>query len=173
MTQKKKYSSTGEDMERKLARVMERLGVEKYDYDWAQRRGGAECYVEMVYRGAAYRFENSAAKSAANGRGLVYASDLFASVVYALEGLARAVEQDIFTLDMLLKGVPSLPAGKPLEPCFQRMGFTERPESVDVVKAKYRMLAKVYHPDACGDPEAFRLLTEDYKACLGLMEAIV
>ena len=172
MTQKKKYSSTGEDMERKLARVMDRLGVTKYDYDWTQRRGGAECYVEMIYHGTAYRFENSAAKSAANGRGLIYASDLFASVVYALEGLARAVEQNIFTLDMLLKGVPSLPAGKPLEPCFLRLGFTERPASIDVVKAKYKTLAKVYHPDAGGDPAEFRSLTEAYNTCLKLLEAI-
>lgn len=171
MEKKKKYVATGEDMERKLARVMDRLGVEKYEYDWSQRRGGADCYVEMIYHGRAYRFENSAEKSAKSGRGLIYASDLFASVVLALEGLARAVEQDIFTLDMLLSGVPSLPAGKPLEQCFQRLGFTERPTSADEVKAQYKRLAKLHHPDAGGAPDVFRQLTNDYNECLKMMEA--
>ena len=106
---KKQYSSTTEDIEKKLHRVMGRLGVEKYDYNWTQSRAGGSCYVEMLYKGSTYRFENDAQKSAKCGRGLTYVSDLFAAVVYSREGLVRAVEQGIFTLDMLLTGVPALP----------------------------------------------------------------
>lgn len=169
MSGSKKYSATLEEMEAKLGRVMERLGVQKFDYNWSQSRGGGSCYVEMLYQGSVYRFENSAAKSAECGRGLTYVSDLFAAMVYSLEGLARAVEQGIFTLDMLLAGVPSLPAAPPLEPCFAALGFSERPASAEEVKAQYRRMAKVMHPDQGGDEAAFVALKENYEACLERM----
>lgn len=170
---RKHYSATFEDSEKKLARVMERLGVEKYQSNWSQGKDGSSCYVEMVYGGRAYRFENSTEQSAASGRNLTYASDLYAAVVYSLEGLARAVEQGIFTLDMLLAGVPALPAGKPLEPCFIALGFSKRPANAAEVKGHYRRMAKVMHPDAGGSEAAFRALTENYKRCLEAVENAV
>lgn len=167
---KKQYAGTTEDFEKKLGRVMERLGVEQYQSNWTQSKGGSSCFVEMRYGGAAYRFENSTEKSAKCGRNLVYVSDLFAAVVYSLEGLARAVEQGIFTLDMLLAGVPALPEATPLEPCFTALGFTERPESTEAVKAQYKRMAQVMHPDKGGSEEAFTALTENYQACLRAVE---
>ena len=89
---------------------------------------------------------------------------------YDVEGLARAVEQGIFTLDMLLVGVPALPAAAPLEPCFQALGFTKRPADVETVKDQYKRMAKVMHPDAGGSKAAFNDLIENYTACLGAME---
>lgn len=68
----RKYKGSREEYEQKLGRVMGRLGVQVYDYDWS-RRG---CWVQMVYAGRAYRFENSVDKSAESGRlsnlGLLY-----------------------------------------------------------------------------------------------------
>lgn len=169
---KRKYAATQEELEKKLARVMERLGVEKYSYDWQQARGGASCYVEMLYGASVYRFENSSEKSRESGRDLVFVMDLFAAVVYALEGLARAVEQDIFTLDMLLKGVPSLPAAQepPLEGCFRQLGFDHRPRDAEEVKERYKQLAKGRHPDGGGTALAFQLLSENYQLCLEKMK---
>lgn len=167
---KKQYSGDTAAFEKKLGRVMERLGVEKYQSDWTQRKGGSSCFVEMQYGGSTYRFENSTEKSAACGRNLVYVSDLFAAVVYSLEGLARAVEQGIFTLDMLLAGVPALPAAPPLEPCFQALGFAERPSDAEAVKTQYKRMAQALHPDKGGSAEAFTALTENYHACLLAME---
>lgn len=163
---KKQYAADTSALEKKLSRVMERLGVEKYQYDWSQSRNGSNCYVEMIYDGHVYRFENSTDKSKKAGRGLVYVSDLFAAVVYSLEGLARAVEQDIFTLDMLLSGVPSLPAASPLEPCFEVLGFSERPTDQQDVYAQYKKMAKQVHPDAGGSEEDFIKLTAAYHDCL-------
>ncbi len=168
---RKQYAASLEDLEKKLGRVMERLGVEKYQSNWTQGKGGSSCYVEMRYGASTYRFENSSAKSAACGRNLTYVSDLFAAVVYSLEGLARAVEQGIFTLDMLLVGVPALPeASKPLEPCFAAMGFTEMPSSPEQVKVQYRLMSKVLHPDAGGDAAAFSALARNYEACLAALK---
>lgn len=169
---KKQYSSTLPDLEKKLKRVMERLGVANYEYDWTQRKESSTCYVEMRYGGRAYRFENSSEKSRASGRGLVYVSDLFAAVVYSLEGLARAVEQGIFTLDMLLTGVPALPEASMLEPCFAALGFSERPADAETVKAQYRRMVKVMHPDAGGNAAAFETLKQNYEACLAVVEGV-
>lgn len=157
-------------LEKKLGRVMERLNVEQYSYDWTTQRTGSSCYVEMRYGASTYRFSNSTEKSAKCGRNLTCVSDLFAAVVYSLEGLARAVEQGIFTLDMLLAGVPALPSAPPLEPCFAALGFDARPEDIDTVKAQYRRMAKVMHPDKGGSEEAFTALTKNYNACLLMME---
>lgn len=168
---RRQYSASFEDLEKKLGRVMDRLGVEKYQSNWTQGKNGSSCYVEMRYGASTYRFENSTAKSAACGRNLTYVSDLFAAVVYSLEGLARAVEQGIFTLDMLLVGVPALPeASAPLEPCFTAMGFTEMPSGAEQVKAQYRIMSKVLHPDAGGDAAAFSALTRNYEACLAALK---
>lgn len=169
MATRKQYTGTTEDFEKKLGRVMTRLGVDKYQSNWTQGKGGASCFVEMMYGGKVYRFENSSEKSAACGRNIVYVSDLFAEVVYSLEGLARAVEKGIFTLDMLLAGVPALPSAPPLEPCFVAMGFSSMPQGEVEVKEQYRRLARVMHPDAGGDEEAFKTLSKNYDACLEIV----
>lgn len=167
---KKQYTGTVEDFEKKLGRVMGRLGVEKYQSNWSQGKGGASCHVEMMYGGKVYRFENTSQKSADCGRNLYYVSDLFAEVVYSLEGLARAVEKGIFTLDMLLAGVPALPAAPTMEPCFVAMGFSAMPAGENEVKEQYRRLAKVMHPDtAGGSEEAFVALNRNYEACLEIV----
>ena len=167
----KQYSMTLEEAEKKLGRVMDRLGVEKYQSSWTQGKGGSSCYVEMRYGASTYRFENSTAKSAACGRDLTYVSDLFAVVVYSLEGLARAVEQGIFTLDMLLAGVPALPeVSEALDPCFAAMGFSTMPSSAEQIKEQYRRMSKVLHPDAGGDAAAFATLTRNYEACMAALK---
>lgn len=160
-TMVRKYKGSREEYEQKLGRVMNRLGVQVYDYDWS-RRG---CWVQMVYAGRAYRFENSVDKSAESGR-LSNVTDLFAQIVLALEGLARAIENGIFTLDMLMAGVPALSAAADIPDCFKAMGFERLPEDADSVKAKYRELAKNAHPDAGGDEEAFLLLRANLNKCL-------
>lgn len=158
----KQYCASFEDLEKKLERVMVRLGVEKYQSNWTSGKNRSSCYVEMRYGASTYRFENSSEKSAACGRGLTYASNLFAAVVYSLEGLARAVEQGIFTLDMLLVGVPSLPEAAVLPPCFAVLQIFEwagMPTEADV-EASYKRLCKVTHPDAGGSDAAFMALTQ-------------
>lgn len=170
---KKQYSGDTAAFEKKLARVMERLGVEKYTYDWTSGRAGSSCYVEMRYGASTYRFENSSEKSKTCGRNLTYVSDLFAAVVYSLEGLARAVEQGIFTLDMLLTGVPALPEAVQIEPCFAALGFSQMPSTEEEVKAQYRHMAKAMHPDYGGDDTSFAELTENYNACMGALKGAV
>lgn len=165
MGQKKKYSGGFEFYEDKLVRVMERFHVDNYTYDWSR----TNCFVQMQIYGQVWRFENSLEQSANCGRNLKYVSDLFAEVVLTLEDLARATEKGLVSLDMLLKGIPSLPAGKVMEDCFRILGFSERPTDTEDVIKQYRHMAKVMHPDAGGNIEAFHSLRTNYEQCLTLL----
>lgn len=89
----------------------------------------------------------------------------------AREDLARASSRGLFDFAEIVSGLPSLPEGAVgLEPCFASLGFSRRPESIEEVQSRYRQLAKVMHPDAGGDADAFQLLGENYRKCLELME---
>lgn len=106
----------------------------------------------------------------AHGVNIRYGSDVFAQVVLSLEDLARMVERGIYDLSTWVAGMKYLPAAPKMEPCFAAMGFSERPTDAEAVKAQYKRMAKVMHPDAGGDAAAFAVLGENYRRCLELLE---
>lgn len=161
----KQYASP-EAYEAKLEKVMARLGVERFDYDW----GRFECRVTFTYKGQPYRFSHSVENARAHGIDIKYGSDVFAQVVLSLEDLARMVERGIYDLATWVAGMKYLPAGEKLEYHFACLGFSEMPKTVDEVKAQYKRMAKGMHPDAGGDAAAFSALNENYKWCLDMME---
>lgn len=65
----KQYGSA-QSYESKLARVMERLGVKEYDYNF-DRHG---CWIEFRYRGELYRFDHLVIKAKTWGVNLTYGS---------------------------------------------------------------------------------------------------
>lgn len=167
MAGKKLYSGGFEEYEKKLRTVMEKIGVEKFNYDWNRQ----SCFVELICRGRAFRFEKSLEDAARRRERITCVSDLFAQIVLMLEDLARASSRGLFDFAEIVSGLPSLPEGTAgLEPCFISLGFSRRPESADEVRSRYRQLAKVMHPDAGGDAGAFQLLSENYWKCMELME---
>lgn len=166
MAGKKLYSGGFEEYEKKLRTVMEKIGVEKFNYDWNRQ----SCFVELICRGRAFRFEKSLEDAARRGERIACVSDLFAQIVLMLEDLARASSRGLFDFAEIVSGLPSLPEGAArLEPCFASLGFSRRPESAEEVQSRYRQLAKVMHPDAGGDADAFQLLRENYLKCVELM----
>jgi hypothetical protein len=150
---KKRYASADE-YEKKLHRVMRRLGVKKYEWNWD--RWGA--YVQFEYKGELYRFEHSVAKAQARGLKLQYGSDAFAQIVLSLEDLARMVERGIYDLSVWAAGLKMLPPAVDLPDCFRYLGFKQMPKTVDEVKERYRELAKIMHPDTGGSEEEFEKL---------------
>lgn len=96
----KKQYGTADAYERKLNRVMERLGVESHNFNW-DRWG---CWIEFRLKGDLYRFDHSVDKARARGVELRYGSDAFAQVVLALEDLARMVERGIYELSTWVAG---------------------------------------------------------------------
>lgn len=152
---KKKYGSADE-YERKLARVMERLGVEQYNWNW-DRWG---CWVEFRYRGELYRFEHSIEKAKVRGIELRYGSDAFAQVVLALEDLARMVERGIYDLGTWVAGMKYLPPAVEVPSFFRFLGFEQIPSEPEEIRERYRQMAKQMHPDAGGSEEDFMRLRD-------------
>lgn len=155
MGTKKQYASP-DTYERKLEKVMERLGVDSYDYNF-DRHG---CWVQFRYRGDLYRFDHSVEKAKDRGVNLTYGSDAFAQVVLALEDLARMVERGIYELSTWVAGMRYLPPPVEVPSFFKFLGFTEIPASAVDVKDRFRTLAKTMHPDTGGNEDDFLALKD-------------
>lgn len=160
MANKKKYASADE-YENKLARVMAKLGVDKYTYDWTR----TDTYIQFFFKGNMYRFENSFDKAKEHGQHIAYVSDLFAQLVMALEDLARISQRGIYDLQVWIEGMKQLPQGSSIPPYFAAMGFENVPTDEEELKAQYRRMVKVVHPDAGGTDAAFRALKNNYILC--------
>lgn len=152
--------------EAKLEKVMGRLGVESYDYDWSRK----ECWVSFMYKGRHYKFSHSLNNAQAHGVNVKYGSDLFAQVVLSLEDLARMVERGIYDLSTWVAGMQYLPAPEKIPECFVILGFERVPENPEEVKTKYREMVKIMHPDNGGTEAAFIALQEAQKAALEYLE---
>ena len=154
MAAKKQYADV-DFYENKLKKVMERLGVSQYDYNWSRH----DAFVSFYYKGQAYRFEHSVEKVNALGKiKLTYGSDVFAQLVLALEDLARMVERGIYDLSVWCAGMKFLPQKKELPSCFQKLGFDislEDYPSLEDVECAHKIMNKRTHPDNGGSIEDF------------------
>lgn len=143
--------------EKKLNKIMEKLNIEKYNYDW-NRHGG---FVEFWYKDEFYKFEHTVEKAKAKGIKLVYGSDAFAQIVLALEDLARITNRGIYDLQSYIQGVKALPEAALVLPGWAlRLHFEYLPESYQEVKRQYRKMAMVMHPDKGGDAVLFNQLQD-------------
>ena len=146
------YRGDGEYYEAKLHRVMKRLGVQDYTWDWSRW----SCWVQFRYKGQLYRFEHSVQKAQEHKQRIRYGVEAFAQLVLALEDLARLVERGIYDLQQWIEGMKALP--EPLPSWCAILGFDHLPKTVEEVHARFRELAKQRHPDAGGSPEQFQAL---------------
>lgn len=147
MGAKKQYGDS-DSYERKLERVMERLGIGAKDFNYNFDRFG--CWVEFRYRNELYRFEHSLEKAKAKGIDLRYGSDAFAQVVLSLEDIVRMIERGIYDLSTWVAGMKYLPPPVEIPSFFRFLRFEQIPAGPDDVKERYRQLAKTMHPDAGG-----------------------
>ncbi|MEG1391240.1 MAG: J domain-containing protein [Angelakisella sp.] len=162
----KQYSNSV-NYEQKLKNVMERLGIEKYNYDWTRQN----CFVEFYLGGQFYRFEHSLEKAKATGQKIQWVSDLFAQLVLTLEDIARMKERGIYELGTWIEGLKALPPAESIPSCFTVLGFTVIPTREELSK-RYKQLAKISHPDVGGDPAAFNLYRENYEDCLETLKGV-
>ena len=164
MTAKKKYASP-DAYEAKLERVMERMGVESYNYNWDR----FSAYVEFRRQGQLFRFDHSVDKASAKGIKLTYGSDVFAQLVITLEDLARMGERGIYELQTWLEGMKFLPPPEILPECLKVLGFESIPAGAEEIKARYKTLAKQLHPDVGGSQEAFIAIQEAAQQAIDFM----
>lgn len=136
--------------EKKLDVIMQRLGVEKYNYNWDR----FSCWIEFWYNGQLYRFEHSKENAQKHNTNIQYGSDCFAQVVLTLEDIARMTERGIYELQTWVAGLKALPSRKEIPRCFIALGFQEIPDA-EQLRKRYLQLVKTAHPDAGGSDEFF------------------
>lgn len=161
-----KQYSNNVNYEKKLQGIMERFGVDEYNYDWTRQ----DCFVEFRLKGQYYRFEHSIKKAQAAGQKIQWVSDLFAQLVLTLEDIARMTERGIYELSSWIEGMKALPPTKQISECFKVLGFADVPTK-DELSKRYKQLAKVTHPDMGGTNEAFAVYRENYEKCIEQLEA--
>lgn len=144
--------------EAKLEKVMQRLDVEKYDYNWDR----FSCWVEFFYKNQLYRFEHSVENAKEHGVKVKYGSDIFAQLVLTLEDIARMTERGIYELQTWVAGLKALPKPKEIPNCYRILGFTDIP-TYEELKKRYRTLAKASHPDNGGKEQDFIKINSAFK----------
>ncbi len=149
------YKKSVDWYEKKLPRVMERLGAEDYRFDW----GRWEAWVEVRYKGRWRRFSHSVQKARETGTELKDGRQCFARLVLTLEDLARMVTHGIYDLEVWISGIPLLPPASELPQEFALLGFERIPDTEEEIRERYRTLTKRYHPDHGGSDAAFQVLT--------------
>lgn len=156
--------------EGKLERVMDRLGVgEDYNYNFDRH----QAWIEFRYHGQLHRFDHTVEKAQSAGQNLSYGSDCFAQLVLALEDLARIVERGIYEFGTWVAGMRYLPPPVEVPECFRVLGFQEMPGNSREVQARYKTLAKQYHPDNGGAAQDFERIRRAAERALKHMEAVV
>lgn len=163
----KKYGSA-ENYESKLERVMERLNVKEFNYNFD--RFGA--WVEFRYKGNLYRFDHSIENAKARGLNLRYGSDAFAQIVLSLEDIARMVERGIYDLQTWVAGMKYLPPVIELPSFVKVLGFEQMPTSEEEIKTRYKNLAKQMHPDMGGNEQDFINLQQASEQAIKYMKTI-
>lgn len=129
--------------EYKLERVMKRLGVETYSFNW-DRWG---CYVDFRYKGELYKFEHSAEKARSRGVILRNGSESFIEVVLTFEDLATIVERGIYGLETWVRGIKYLPSLVDVPGYFKILGFAEIPGGAEEIRQRYENLTGQLPPD--------------------------
>ena len=166
MAQKKQYASP-DVYEKKLERVMERMEVSEYNYNWDRHMA----WVEFRRKGQLFRFDHSVEKAREKGFLLTYGSDVFAQLVITLEDLARMAERGIYELQTWLEGMKFLPPPIVIPDCIKALGFERIPDNAEDIKTRFRTLAKEMHPDAGGDKEKFIALQEATKKAIEFLNS--
>ncbi len=122
--------------EYKLERVMKRLRVDSYRFNW-DRWG---CYVDFYYQGELYRFEHSVEKAGSRGVELRNGSEAFIGVVITFEEIANIVERGIYGLETWVRGMRYIPVAVETPEYFKILGFTEVPAGIEDVRQRYQTL---------------------------------
>lgn len=142
----------------KLSKVMTRLKVDNYEYNWDKD----SAYIKFTYKGEFYKFDHKATKE----NKLTYGTDCLAQLVLTLEDLARMSERNIYDFSVWISRMKYLPEKKLLPQCFQNLGFKYDYPSKEELDRAYKELLKIVHPDNGGSSESFISLKKSYEECL-------
>lgn len=110
---------------KRLAGAMAKFEAERYSFDYT----GHTAWVEFSYKGQSYRMEHSVDSAAASGNPVQNGKEAFCQIVLALEDVAQTPGRGVNDLQDWVEGLRELPWNTPLPDYFQRLGFTNLPQS--------------------------------------------
>ncbi|WP_062515569.1 hypothetical protein [Halobacillus sp. KGW1] len=101
--------------EKKLEKVMKRLKIDDYHFNWDRN----SCFIEFAYQGEPYRLEHSIEKAKERGIILRNGLDCLNELTQSLEELCVILDRGIYKFEMWITGM-RLPTAKPKDvPEFQ------------------------------------------------------
>ncbi|MBO1511198.1 hypothetical protein I7822_05830 [Metabacillus sp. BG109] len=118
--------------ERKLKKIMKRLDIEEFNFNWDR----TSCYIEFQYNENSYRMEHSIQK--AKRKGLIVLRnglDCLMELVQSLEDLCEIIERGTYKLETWVSGMK------------QSSSIEEKPEFVEEVHIRYKSLGKQKHSE--------------------------
>jgi hypothetical protein len=117
---------------RKLKKIMERLKIEDFNFNWDR----SSCYIEFQFQGNSYMMEHSVQK--AKEKGLVVLRnglDCLMELVQSLEDLCQIIERGTYKLETWVSGMKQSSSAK------------EIPEFLEEVNIRYKSFGKQKHSE--------------------------
>lgn len=110
---------------KRLAGVMAKLEADEYSFDYT----GHTAWVEFSYKGQSYRMEHSVSSALVNGNPIRDGMEALCQIVLALEDVGQSPDRGVDDMQSWVEGLRDLSWSAPLPDCFQRLGFTNLPQS--------------------------------------------
>ncbi|WP_243292702.1 hypothetical protein [Bacillus sp. FJAT-47783] len=121
-----------ETCERRLLRIMKRLKIEDYTFNYDRSR----CYIEFQYKDNSYRLEHSVQKARDNGLVMLRNGlDCLTELIQSLEDLCQIIERGTYKLETWLYGMK------------QSSSEEETPEFLEELHIRYKSLGRQHHSE--------------------------
>lgn len=98
-------------------------------------------------------------------------ADNLAAIAAHVEAIRGQLRWGVGDVRAAFAGFKALPAADAIKPWWQVLGFREAPTSADVLKAKFRELATLHHPDRGGNGNQMAEINAAYEAGLRAVSA--
>ncbi|KHF39138.1 hypothetical protein LQ50_17055 [Halalkalibacter okhensis] len=129
---KTSYSKEQDLCERKLVRIMKRLNVAYFDYNWDR----TSCYIEFRYHETLYKMEHSSDKATGTAVAeLKSGLDCLIELVDTLEDLCIIIDRGTYKLETWLSGMKKTAL------------VEEKPESLEKAQIKHKLSGKQKHDE--------------------------
>ncbi|WP_158735615.1 hypothetical protein [Alteribacillus sp. YIM 98480] len=112
--------------ERKLNKVMKRLKIENFNFNWDR----SSCFIEFSYQEKSYKMEHSVLKAKKKGIILRNGLDCLLELIRSLEDLSEIIDRGTYKLEIWLHGMKQSSAAE------------EIPEYEEEFHIRYKTLRK-------------------------------
>ncbi|MBB6451227.1 hypothetical protein HNR44_003221 [Geomicrobium halophilum] len=87
--------------ERKLMKIMERLKIDDFNFNWDRN----SCFIEIRYQEKSYRMEHSVQQAKKKGILLKNGLDCLVELIHSLEDLCEIIDRGTYNLETWISGM--------------------------------------------------------------------